>query len=646
MANHNAFIEKLREIVLENYTSEQFGVSDLVEQFGMSRSQLHRKLKAVTGQSVSQFIREIRLDEALKILQEEDVTASEVAYKVGFNSATYFNTCFNAYFGYPPGEVRHQMELAAFNSTSEDEPASSISKGKRILIWFVTISAIVLTVFLYQYFQREESTITESNIEEKAKTIAVLPFKNWSGDPELEYVSDGMTDAVIRRLTAISDIEKVVPFTTIIIYKNSDKSTSEIANELNVEYVLTGNFKLSGTEVMSNLDLIEVDSNDFLWSLEYKGIWDTDEIFSMQADVAENVAENMEVKVTSNEKDEINSILTDNEEAYRLYLKAEDQFSKLNKYGLENAVSLYEEAIAIDSNFVEPYAGLGRTYNVSGAVWGLLPEQVAWQKAKENFKTALKMDKLGSGYNINRINDQLVGGAFYYEYDIEQAEQHFQNTMRDEAGLNYRDYGFDYTRKSGRLEESMKIIEKEIKYYPVVGDGYMQKAFIMFMLGDKAAAVELLEALDPFSQDNYFYLLETSKWYYYMDEIDKSADHLEVILEHHDDRPPIVHWLSAIHGEITGDSDRVNTSLNSLHKQDEALSSGSPAWFIALYYCHIKDYDKTFEWLNTSYEKREVEMTWLMQEPMLKPLKRDPRYIDLYNKIGFNLIEPIPPIKD
>jgi hypothetical protein len=131
-----------------------------------------------------------------------------------------------------------------------------------------------------------------------------------------------------------------------------------------------------------------------------------------------------------------------------------------------------------------------------------------------------------------------------------------------------------------------------------------------------------------------------------MDEIDKSADHLEVILEHHDDRPPIVHWLSAIHGEITGDSDRVNTSLNSLHKQDEALSSGSPAWFIALYYCHIKDYDRTFEWLNTSYKKREVEMTWLMQEPMLNSLKNDPRYIELYNKVGFNLIEPIPPIKD
>ncbi len=111
------FISKLNDIVLENYTNEQFGASDLVEHYGISRSQLHRKLKSATGQSVSQFIREFRLEESLKLLQQEDTTASEVAYKVGFNSPTYFNTCFNEYFGFPPGETQHQMELAKSNNT-------------------------------------------------------------------------------------------------------------------------------------------------------------------------------------------------------------------------------------------------------------------------------------------------------------------------------------------------------------------------------------------------------------------------------------------------------------------------------------------------------------------------------------------------
>lgn len=645
MVTSNSFIEKLKAIVLANYTNEHFGVSDLVDQFGMSRSQLHRKLKVATGQSVSQFIREIRLDEALKLLQNNDVTASEAAYQVGFNSPTYFNTCFNDYFGYPPGEVKHQMALRAANGASDTSPEQPATTNKRLLAWLLIISVLVISYFIFRYFQ-QDSPDTAVVSSEKLKSIAVLPFKNWSGDPELEYVSDGMTDAVITRLSKISEMDKVVPFSTVINYKNSEKNTETIAKELNVEYILEGNFKLSGDKVMSNLNLIEVATNNFIWTLEYSGQWKADEIFEMQADVAENVAENMAVNVSTNEKTEINSRPTSNEEAYRLFLKAEDQFYRLNQYGMENSVKLYKEAIALDSSFVDPYVGLGRTYNVSGLVWGLLPEQEAWKQAKKYFKMALERDTLGAGYNSEIIEFQLVGGAFYYEYDIKNAELQYQKTLLRKDKLNYRDYGFDYSRKTGRFDYSMKLIEREIKRYPVVGDGHMQRAFILFMLGDKKSAIEQLSALDPFYQDNYFYLLETSKWYFYMGETNKSATHLVVLLKKYEDRPPIVQWLMAIHADLQKDSTKLNSSLNQLNLQYKNGNSGSPAWFLALYYCHIKDYDKTFQWLNRSYNNREVEMTWLMQEPMLQPLTDDPRYIELYNKVGFDVIKPLPAIAD
>ncbi|NNM23025.1 MAG: helix-turn-helix transcriptional regulator, partial [Flavobacteriaceae bacterium] len=154
MTNNSAFLEKLRAIALDNYTDEQFGVSELVEQAGMSRSQVHRKLKSATGQSVSQFIREIRLDEALKLLQQEDTTASEVSYKVGFNSATYFNTCFHEYFGYPPGEAQHQLELAKSNHSSEVAASSHRGKStrnRRMITWLFTIVLVVLVLFVYKY---------------------------------------------------------------------------------------------------------------------------------------------------------------------------------------------------------------------------------------------------------------------------------------------------------------------------------------------------------------------------------------------------------------------------------------------------------------------------------------------------------------
>ena len=102
-------IYKLTQIVQDNFTNEQFGVKELVKIYGMSRSQLHRKLKPIKGQSISQFIREIRLEKAMQLLQKNETTVSEIAYQVGFNSPTYFNTCFHDYFGYPPGEVKFRF---------------------------------------------------------------------------------------------------------------------------------------------------------------------------------------------------------------------------------------------------------------------------------------------------------------------------------------------------------------------------------------------------------------------------------------------------------------------------------------------------------------------------------------------------------
>ena len=103
------FIKKLSEVTLASLSDEDFSVSKLSEKTGISRSVIHRKLKKIRNQNVSQFIREIRLQEAMKMLQHNFGTASEVSFKVGFSSPTYFNKCFHEYFGFPPGEVKKRI---------------------------------------------------------------------------------------------------------------------------------------------------------------------------------------------------------------------------------------------------------------------------------------------------------------------------------------------------------------------------------------------------------------------------------------------------------------------------------------------------------------------------------------------------------
>jgi len=106
------------------------------------------------------------------------------------------------------------------------------------------------------------------------------------------------------------------------------------------------------------------------------------------------------------------------------------------------------------------------------------------------------------------------------------------------------------------------------------------------------------------------------------------------------DRPPIVVWLNALHCEMANNRQGVQESLATLQKQYREGSSGSPAWFMSLYYCHMQNRKEVFNWLQKSYKNHEVEMTWLRAEPLLAPYRQDPRYLNLYKKMKF----PVPPL--
>jgi len=145
----------------------------------------------------------------------------------------------------------------------------------------------------------------------------------------------------------------------------------------------------------------------------------------------------------------------------------------------------------------------------------------------------------------------------------------------------------------------------------------------------------LLETLDPLYSDEMNYLRETTKYYYYLGEYEKSRGQLKKLMTNFIDRPPIVMWFNAIYAQMDENKKDVAKYLGQLTNSYESDSSGSPAWFIALYYCHIKDYEKAFLWLQKSYDRHEAEMTWLREEPLLIPLREDVRYKELYRKIGF-----------
>ncbi len=640
-----SFVQKLNDILEANLENEQFGVEELVEAMGMSRSQLHRKLHAVTGKSTSQFIREFRLEKAMDMLQNNVATASEIAYQVGFHSPTYFNTSFREFYGYPPGEVKfrnasyHKEDVGI--QTSKDETSTTVPQKKRYYQRsFLIVPLMILltaTLFYYLYSNANTTTAATTEIKEVADindiSIAVLPIKNWSGDPELQYLCHGMTDAVISRLDKIKSITKVVPFSSVTKYNDTDKSVVEIAKEQGVTNILQGSFQISGNQLKVTLQLINGLTNSQYWSAEYSGQWNSDEIFNVQAEVAENVAKELNAEITEGEFKAIAKMPTKNIEAYNVFLQAEYKHSKLNLTDCNEAIALYERAIALDPDFTDAYISYGKFWLYGGLIWGVFDEQQAWTKSKVLLERAFELEP--TNYKAAHV---LNTGYFYYDWNFMAMENYLRavNETENYVEPQYVRYT-DYSQKMGDFDKNFLWHESQIRKFPLDPWNYILNAWSLVLMDEKAKAHKFITSSEPLFTNDLNFLMESSRLYYYLGDYKSATKQFDVIMNKYQDRFPLILWLNSVLANVNGTPSQ--NYLNQLYQLYNSKASGSPAWFIALYYAHIKDYDKTFEWLQKSYDRHEVEMTRLKVEPLLRQLQTDPRYIKLYKKVGFPKFE-------
>lgn len=264
------FIDQVKAVLLTHLSNEQFGVSELAEEMHMSRSNLLRKIKKNTELSASQFIRQIRLEEANKLLEETALSISEIAFKVGFGTNSYFIKCYKDEYGHPPGEARRQSFSSEVTSTPETEIVQNASSGKRKkskAVQLIFILGLLLAVFfLFRSFY-----ITDEEIHTPApiKSIAVLPFHNLSSDTSNLYFVDGLMEAALTNLQKIEDL-RVISRTSVEKYRNTQQSSKEIAEELHVNYLVEGSGQRTEDEVLLHIKLIDAATESPVWAEQFK----------------------------------------------------------------------------------------------------------------------------------------------------------------------------------------------------------------------------------------------------------------------------------------------------------------------------------------------------------------------------------------
>jgi TolB-like protein/AraC-like DNA-binding protein len=375
-SGRNKFIQQIDESIEKNLENERFGVAELAVEMNLSRMQVYRKVLKITGKNVSQYIREKRLNFALKMLREEELTVSEIAYKVGFGSVSYFSNCFRKHYGFTPGQAKAMSDNAEPANTlsaaaNQDEAVIILDEKKTgrkrsILAGLLIILLLVSIGYLaYRSISGIKSSEKDTaNNPEREKTLAVLPFTNDSPDKQNEYFCNGMMEDVLSNLERISDL-RVKARRDVEQYRNSIQNITSIADELGVSYILLGAARKENNRFMITMRLLDGESGNQIWAENYDGVF-TDTIWAVQSDIARKIASSLSIAIKPEEAEDINKLPTHDIAAYDLRMKAgfenSEYWRTLDKTHLSVAHKLLDIVLKIDPEYVEAIALKGGIY--------------------------------------------------------------------------------------------------------------------------------------------------------------------------------------------------------------------------------------------------------------------------------------------
>ncbi len=614
-------LARLEQLVEENLGNEQFGVGDLSRSVGISRSHLHRKLRATIGQSVSQFIREYRLRKALDLLKEGQHTVSEVAYLVGFSSATYFSRCFAKLFGHPPSKadkVEPFGQKAGPPGLVNMQWLKSIPKKRVGMLLLLAILLPNTVIFIIQLSGRSKAN------EVMIKSVAILPFENLSDEPSNEYFSMGVGDAIARKLSAIADL-RVVSKTTMFLEGDNKESMVDIANKLNTFYLLKGSVQKFGDMIRVEVGLVNGETGHWIWAEHFDR--EFDDIFQMQNEIAEKVALHMEITLSPEVRSKLNLGYTSNSLAYDLYMKAHYEFTTYTRAGYMKAQEYVKQAIELDSSFALAYSLQGNIAIAKGSMFGVeLDAMEALSQAIISIRKALEIEP-------GLPEAHAVKGFYhlYYEWDFIKAEQAYKKGIERFNTEGYALY-VDYLNFAGRHKEALEMAQRLEYIEPYYPNTRMILSLFYNQQIDEAiefAQSRLRVMRNYVIMDSYGFLLLNSGDHQEAIRIFQQIFELENIRY-----PRILGWMGAAYAR-SGQPVRARELIDELMQHRALNSAGSPAFFIAVIHAAMDETEDALHWLSVAIDDHEMEIPWLTTEPQFYQLHHHKDFRAMVKKVGF-----------
>ena len=455
----------------------------------------------------------------------------------------------------------------------------------------------------------------------RIESLAVLPLANLSRDPEQDYFADGMTETLIANLAQVKAL-RVISRTSVMRYKGANKTLPQIARDLNVDAVIEGTVQRSGNRVRVTAQLIQAQTDVHLWAKTYER--DSQDVLTMQSDLAQAIVSEIQVRLAPQERQHLASAGTINPDAYNAYLLGHFHSEKRSPAEIAKGIEYFQEAIRIDPNYAQAYAGLANTFFES-EVWSGMGIGKSGDKVRANTLKALELDG-----NLAEAHTLLGWIHFQYDWDWVQAEVEFKRAIELNRNLpsSYVRYAF-FLQAMGRHQEALTAIHRSVELDPLSAPNICDEGRILYRARQYQNAVARYQRALELEPGYIPALGRIAEAYEQLGNYDVALAYAEKFQKAVHESSAGLLLVARIHASM-GKRREAAAALRTIERN--GTPSGGEHW-LAVIYCELGDRDLAVAVLEKAVERRSV-MPFVFVGPELDPLRSDPRFQQLLHRAG------------
>lgn len=443
-----------------------------------------------------------------------------------------------------------------------------------------------------------------------------------SSDTKDEIFSDGMTEELISALSKIAEL-RVIARASVMRYKGSTKTIGEIGRELNVSAILGGSVRKAGNKIRIGVQLADTGTEEQLWSAKYDR--DLEDVFTIQSEIAQKVADELEVQIRSNERQMLEKKPTESNQAFSLYLEGRHFLNKRTEVDLKKAVELFEEALKKDERYALAFSGIADSLSVL-ALLEFIPPKQAFPRARAAAERALGIEN-----NSAEAHTSLGLVRFQYDWDWSGAEKEFKRAV--EISPSYapaHQFYADFLKSQGRFDEAMSEMGYAQALDPLSLAITTGLGHVLYLSRHYDQAIEQYRnaiKLDPkFVQTHLWFGRPYLQKRQFKEAISELTQAVNLSGESTISLAMLGHAYAA-----AGNRKKAEHFLQKLMERSKQLYV--PSYWIAMVHIGLGDKREAFDWLDRAFQERSSWLAWSGVEPRFDTLRSDPRFTGLMAKM-------------